>query len=206
MVIGVLAVLIVPMIIENAQQNYFNMGVNQAYTILSQAVSQIQYQNGGVVHTSTESGLRSDFCNVMQCINLGTGASVFGQGGVYLSQQGSYFYYKSNVLTGFPSGNDLNLAAVLNNGMYLYFLNGGYISSPNGTGSEEIWVDINGGAGPNMWGEDLYIFWLLQQNNGVYIIVPAGPVDGSSCLANNPGWGTNIGCTYQRLFYPNTMP
>ena len=67
----------------------------------------------------------------------------------------------------------------------------------------DVRVDINGAAGPNMWGEDMYNFAIVL-HNGVYSVLPVGSPNDTTygtCII-----GGGIACTYQRLYNPNGMP
>ena len=206
-IVGVLACMMVPMIISNVQQNQFNFGVNQAYTMLSQAILQIQYQNGGIVNVTSGTSLASDLCNAMQCVQTGTSASLY-------SPISNPFYYSTYKGSSFLSNiaTDANPGVILSNGMYLFDIHT-YASCVGTYGINacgNIGVDINGPyQGPNMNGEDVYSFFVVL-NNGVYSILPSGTANDTvsgpgqtySCKIGN--WAS--GCTYQRLFYPNTMP
>ena len=201
-IIAVVASLTVLNLIQSEQQAQFNAGVWQADTMLSQAVETIQANNGYInVGNNNNSGMMNDFCSVMQCVRSDTAINILPP---------FYSNYK-NSTSGWTIANagTYNPSVVLNNGMYLFFqsLNCGSMASANVCGA--ITVDINGAQGPNMWGEDLYYFYIVL-NNGIYSITPAGfPNDTHA----GPGYTYQCvigayaeGCTYMRLFNPNGMP
>ena len=203
-IIAVVASLTIPALVQSEQQAYFNTGVWNAYSMLSQTLISIQ-TSGGLVHTGNNDngvGLRNDFCNVMQCVQIDTSANIFGPT--------NYLFYKGGT-TGWP-GADSAPAVKLNNGSYIRFAsmngcaNNNYGSVTNICGW--MTIDINGSQGPNMAGADWFSFWLVL-NNGAYSIVPEGASDTYIC-SNNYGvggsWGNSNGCTYQRLYNPNNMP
>ncbi len=206
-IVGTIAAFTIPTLINSSEQAQYNAGANTAFLMLSQALDTIA--SSGTVHAGTNTGntmagnnvFRNDFCNVMRCTAIGTDASLF---------TGPYYYYKSStqgtVIDNYP-------AAILSNGMYLMqFESSSSCTGLNGIACAWIHVDINGAAGPNMNGEDLYLFYVVQNSTtGDYSILPAGspqdPTDGPgmptySCAVGN--WAD--GCAYQRIYYPNNMP
>ena len=206
-IIGVVLSLTIPSLFANVQQSQFNAGVNNIFQQLSTGLQAIQ-TNGGMLHTgitgSTNSGLANDFCNVMSC--TATGSSV-------PFAEPSYLLYRSTSINT-PGA---IYPVMLSNGVYLYFFactaftatSGGiYGTNPNvypGTVVGWMDADINGNAAPNMWGEDLYVFYIALYN-GSYSIIPAGPTtDTTTCTVGSTAWQTSQGCTYQRLYNPSTM-
>ncbi len=95
----------------------------------------------------------------------------------------------------------------MNNGTLLEIINfpGCAYNGINACG--HILADINGQKGPNMWGKDLYAFWIVKKNGiGKYSILPSGtkgenPFQGCTELGTTAG-----GCTAVRLATPELMP
>ena len=206
-IIGVVAYLTIPTLLQSEQQAYYNSGVWTAYTMLSQAFEQMQANNGmihaGIFDSGYGSLLRNDFCSVSQCVWIGNGQNIFEQN-VYL--------YKSTLDPGWATilTIDSPNSMILNNGSYINIYDNNAACNLYGVNAcGWIIVDINGTQGPNMWGEDINTFYFVL-NNGVYSILPAGstndtlagPGKSYSCQVGNPAWG----CTYQRLYNPNNMP
>ena len=208
-IIGVVAALTVPTLINNIQQAQCNTGAQAAYSMLSQAIGVIQ-QSGGGLHlgippAGPSDALRNDFCSVLTCVKTSESPSTIGSIS-YLNYKGSTLqslaqYYGSTAYGGPVPG------AALNNGMYLIqFIDAGSCTYNGINACGGIFVDINGEQGPNMFGDDVILFYIVI-NNGVYSLLPAGsPQDISpydTCTANLAfGWG----CTYQRVFSPNNLP
>ena len=215
-IIGIVSSITIPTIMNNIQQYQLNVGAQNAFNMLEQAVEQIQATNG-YIHVGTGTGgdiptetlMRSDFCNVLQCVQTGNNRPVW-ENFVPL-----YSLYKASTATeslvAAYSGNAP--IAILNNGNFLLFYNRSSCDENIGNGLKGcgwVTIDTNGAAGPNMWGYDLLTFYVAQNTNGVYSIVPSGGA--------NDGWygtfwpctagGTNEGeaCTYPRVFNPNGMP
>lgn len=210
-IIGAVLGLTIPTLYSNVQQSQFNAGDWTAYTMLSQAVEEIQ-SNTGILHVGNNdggNGLRNDLCSVLQCISP---VETWGQ---LLSAYSIPFLYYTAPGVG---ANDKSIVSyyagvILSNGYFLTIASNS--GCPNvGVGLNEcgyLYVDINGAAGPNTCGEDFLGFWVVL-NNGVYSIVPMGsPNDtiygpsgsGGNCSSSSTVWP---GCTYTRLFNPNGMP
>ena len=199
-IVAVVASLTIPPLVNNVQQAQFNAGVWTAENMLVQATEQIQ-ANQGIVHvgsiTGTDGGygMKTDFCSVLQCIRTDTTNNIF---------PANTYFYKSS-LYGTSNVGDLNAAVILSNGYYIQFWSNANCNIGNNndftTGiCGAAAVDINGSQGPNMSGEDVYLFW-IGLKNGVYLIIPDGQENGNTCYVGN-----GAGCTYQRLYNPNNMP
>ena len=214
-IIGVISSLTIPSLLSNVQQSQYNAGLNNIYQQLGSALQSIQ-ANGGMVHAgmsnSSNLALASDFCNVMSCVTTNSTP-------VQFAGASNYLYYRSTLTdTTFPVATTGAYPVMLNNGVYLMFwantsdwpVGGIYTTNPNawpGTCVGWIIADINGSAGPNMWGEDTYSFDIILFN-GAYSIVPSGNGangDSSTCSFGSITHGTSIGCTYQRLYNPSSM-
>ena len=179
-IVAVVASLTIPPLVNNVQQAQFNSGAQNAYQLLSQALMNIQNQNGGAVLTldgsDFEVGLMTQFCSVLQCVKKGTKYSIFAQ---------NYYYYKSSNMDLSYTADGTNSAVALNNGYLISFWH------------NYIFIDINGNSPPNMYGEDMNTFTIVL-NNGVYSLIPG---DGGGCSIGSEG-----GCTYTRIFNPNGLP
>ena len=217
-IIGIVAALTIPTLINNVNEAQYNAGVKDSFNKLSQALSMIQSNNGGIVHVGVQNNssqaLMNDFCNVMSCSQINQDLSAWISSTNYLCYKGSNAgdcNLFSNLDSMRSHGNN-PVGAVLNNGAYMgFFDDGGSVegyTDINIVG--DVMVDINGiNNGPNMAGQDLHFFHIAQDSNGVYSIVPFGIPDdignfdsGSGCsLADGSGGMT---CTYQRLY--GSMP
>lgn len=195
-VIGVVAALTIPTLTSNIQQTQFNTGIKNAYSLLSRAIIMIQANNGGAVHAGignyNDIKLKDEFCSVLSCIKSGFSETIFNAP--------RYYNYKSSTYS--TTICDGCHATILNNGSFMYFQSAATCTGTVNT-CGHIAVDLNGNQPPNMWGIDLYRFWIAQ-NNGAYTILPYGTSgDGTSCAA---GAGATNGCTYPRLITPDSMP
>ncbi|MDD3013329.1 MAG: prepilin-type N-terminal cleavage/methylation domain-containing protein [Candidatus Gastranaerophilales bacterium] len=213
LIIGVIASIVIPGIINNTNEAEYNVGVKKAYSDLSDAIKMIQVKNGGEVNIGTSAAsadptlLRNDFCSVMSCIKTDTTANIFGPI-IYKGYKGGSISFSARAF-------GLNApSAAINNGFLIRFV--AYESCTNNYGVNAcgyIHVDVNGTKGPNMLGKDLYGFWVSRKNeNGVYIILPLGTQGDTytglpgGCVAGSIDWGTSDGCTAKRLTDPDNMP
>ena len=224
-IIGVVAALTIPTLINNINEAQYNASVKNTFSTLSNALGMIQSNNQGIIHVSDGgyscASLRNDFCNVMSCTQFGYTGSILHYTIIDTVNNGFYSYKDATNKGWFIGFYATSSAAILNNGSIVAFSdqtnNGacdfldGYFTDTNIGLCDYIFVDINGAQGPNMVGQDFYVFYLIQnQSTGVYSIVPAGapgdlyygPDAGDPCDVGADGWA----CTYQRLYYPNNMP
>ena len=216
-IIGIVAALTIPTLINNVNEAQYNAGVKDIYNKLSSTLSMAVSNNGGLIHAgisgSTADAFRNDFCNVMGCTqyynneqdtynNLyNNNYSFYKGGGINSSLYGLMDYWYSNV--------DMS-GASLNNGNYLVFIpytdctSSSYFAqnNPLQTGiCGEIIVDTNGTQGPNMAGQDLYFFHVSQDNNQNYSIQPWGTPDDINSQGGDCGiGGQGSMCAYQRIY------
>ena len=196
-IIGVVASLTVPSLIQSEQQAQFNAGAWTAFNMFYGAVQQIQNGTGIVdAGTGDHNGLRNQLCSALNCVRTDTIGNIFG---------GNYYAYKYPATVYNMNGNGMS-AALLSNGMIFSVYNYGSCAGNYGVNAcAEIWVDTNGNAGPNMGGEDVVEFFITY-NNGFYSLIPT-TVYGNTCMTNQTGIMDALGsCTYQRLYNPNGMP
>jgi len=203
LIIGIIASITIPGIINNTSETEYYTALKQTYSDISNAVIMVQANNNGRVNLGTASTtsltFMNDFCNVMSCIQQDTGANIFGTM--------KYRYYKSE--TAFTRGT--SYAAILNNGNILHFVDNNTCTWYGVNSCGRIFIDINGKKGPNMWGKDFYTFHVVKDNNG-YSILPSGTANDtgfspSYCDVNIVSLGySGSACTTQRLTDPNHMP
>jgi len=212
LIIGVIASIVIPGLINNTNEAEYNASLKKIYADLSNAIKIIQANNGGSVSVGEATyafswgPLRDEFCNVMTCVKKDTENNVF-EGKIY-----KYYKSSTNISTN-TLNNTANNGAVLNNGTSLSFYSNGNCNGMNVNMCGSIYVDINGPKGPNMYGKDLYFFWIKRLNGtGVFSIIPVGTQGASSftlpngCQSNSTDWSTSEGCTAWRLTSPDNMP
>jgi len=204
LIIGVIASIVIPGIINDTREAEFNAGIKKIYADLSNAIKMIQVNNGGEVNLSN---LRGDFCSVMTCAKTDTNVNTFGS-------PTNYKWYKGGYLTSWAGNADSSPSAVLNNGSFVTFVLGDSNCDVNHGVNDCGWIytDMNGKKGPNMFGKDLNRFWISRPNkNSPYKILPFGAQGDTyspltSCTAGSTTNGTSEGCTAWRLTSPDNMP
>jgi prepilin-type N-terminal cleavage/methylation domain-containing protein len=209
LIIGVVASLVIPNIINDSKEAEYNAGVKKVYSDLSNALKMALINNGGSINVGSGNStaarvlLRNDFCNIMTCTKFDTIINIFGPA--------DYKYYKGGYI-GYPSTGDNSPSAILNNGYFLVF---GSYENCNYNGISAcgyLRVDINGSKGPNMIGKDLYTFHIIKQENGPYTLLPRGTKGDTSitlpdgCIPGASAWSSTEGCTAKRLIDPDHMP
>jgi prepilin-type N-terminal cleavage/methylation domain-containing protein len=209
LVIGIIASEVIPAVINNTKEVEFDTGLKKAYSDLSEATRMIQINNGGTIEVGTSSSsdatntFRSEFCNVLSCVKTGTANNIFNSS--------KYKYYKGVDATLFNGS--INASAVIKNGAFLRFLSYASCSLYGINACGSLIVDVNGNNPPNMFGRDLYQFFIVRNNgDGAYSIKSAG-VQGDTysalpngCSSGSYSQDTSAGCTAKRLQDPNNMP
>ena len=201
LIIGVIASIVIPGVINDTKEAEFNVGVKKTYADLSNALKMVLINNGNVLDFANEPALRDDFCNVMTCVAKGRGIDVVPGGDAF------YRYKNKAVIEGdFNYSN--NIVAKLNNGTLFLILPVDSTCAVWGVNvCAKIQIDINGLKGPAMAGKDVYMFYIVR-NNGAYSILPAG-TDNDTAFQN---WACSIStnngeaCTARRLYNPDSMP
>jgi prepilin-type N-terminal cleavage/methylation domain-containing protein len=212
LIVGVVASLVVPNIINDSKEAEYNEGLKKAYSELSQAVRMIQINNGGsfnigiIQNSIGHNAVRNEFANVMAFTKINSSLVIFGPEYRYRYYKGSTAYWPDAGCASIP-------AAVTNNGYFLYFYS---YSSCNNYGVNAcgwVGIDINGVKGPNMKGQDFYHFWITRNDtSGYYSLVPRGAQGDTlyplpdSCVAGSSSVSTSNGCAAKRLIDPDNMP
>ncbi|MDD3013244.1 MAG: prepilin-type N-terminal cleavage/methylation domain-containing protein [Candidatus Gastranaerophilales bacterium] len=206
MIIGIIASLTIPGLVQNTQEAEYNVAVKKIYSDLSNAVMMIQINNNGFVKVGIGNGstqitaFRNDFCNVMSCVTKNTATNIFGGTNYKLYKAGDNGTLNSIV----------DDSATINNGVLLKFYSYPTCDSIT-TLCGDIKADINGRKGPNMWGKDLFSFYVSREsvnNNITYSIIPGGLQKESGIPSNIVlcTVGTGFGCAKTRLYDPDHMP
>lgn len=206
-ILGIVAEITIPVILGNAINAQYNTGVKDAYALLTQAVNLMKSQDIELVTGGTEA-IMAQLCSVLSCTTIDTDYNVFGPNGSH------YRYYYGAEKTDWPNvAATQKSSAILKNGYYLnvYWPAAGCSTYAAGC-SASLQVDINGKNGPNMHGQDMYRFYILQSSPGSYYVRPLGfpsdlyaPVPGG-CTYGSTQMTTSAGCAYKRLFDPSSMP
>ena len=198
-IIGIIANMTIPTLIENATEAQTRSGLKVAYSILSQAMTQISSENSGTI-----AGICEDFDDV--CFkNMFKPALKYtkecnGQiatNGCWASVQyldGSSYSWIDNAGADSPAG------LILNNGMLVafrwHYKNCAY---PGNNKCGWIAVDINGFKKPNRWGKDTFNFHVADG-----VVKPFGSVGDTgndiTCNPTDVGSDAGYGCASKYLY------
>lgn len=187
-VIGVIAALTIPGIIQNTQNKQTVTQLKKVYSELSQATTLLIADNdGGLAGLFADNnGFKNLYKSKLNAIKDCNDGQSQGNCWVKIND----WYYLNNT----PISSWDNASLILNDGTFLFF--GGIsttCASDNGgrlTGITQcgwVFVDLNGFKSPNKIGRDIFIFHIL--NNGV---IPFGSSDTWSCGTEGYGCTAKI--------------
>lgn len=189
-VIGVVAALTIPTLVQKVSDSNLKAAWKKQYSVLAQATTMLQ-ANPGFIDVSTSTTIRSAYETVMNFIQKDTAANL-------LAAQ----YFLNNSTTTANTYVDSQVAAVLADGAVIRF--NSYTSNCGTTrGSLTnicgfMHIDLNGKSGPNMYGKDFLVVWLVN-NSGQYRLLPIGAnSDGYACGSADVYAGE--GCSAEALY------
>lgn len=210
-IIGVVAALTIPTLINTIQKQQYVSGMLEANHILSDATLQIIQDRGsmlGIAPNYTGDPAMQIYCTKLNCIKQcgdsePTISGCFAPGVKALS--GVPFYLDLGIMGG------AGASALLNNGMALGFYHVSSNCNPGGGRDGEcgqILVDTNGFKGPNIVGRDIFNF--LYTRTG---IVPVGTCNYNDCwyysnrcdTTNTTEVVNGSGCTARIILDGNQM-
>lgn len=197
-IIGVVAALTIPSLMNSTQDNEFKSALKEANTILSQAIVKMTTDNGGTLTGICASNDSVCFKNMIkqyvkytkECDNT-------------IITNGCWVTNTSLDGTTINTNAFPDSGLVLQNGMMMSFQ---WVSSSctYSDGNSSNWkcaridVDVNGAKGPNKFGKDAFVFSVqdgtikplgIAGDNGVF----------STCVGNETGAYAGWGCTYKYL-------
>ena len=195
-IIGVVAALTMPALINSTQKREFQAGLKKQYSVMSQALKKLEYDTGEPVRVedygvggSLKAALMPYFAVVKNC---GTNSCVPNS-----TASDVYKTFSSNPATTnrFDDGQ-----FITSDGTFYMFEN------PNSAAMLLISVDVNGyKKKPNRWGYDVFTFQLMPDGK----ILPSGAVGTyyadqlNYCSKTSTGGYNGAGCTYRALTDPN---
>lgn len=196
-IIGVVAAMTIPILMQNAQKQELKSSLKEAYSMLSQAFNNLQsdqgslgdwsslysyYRNGSPPINTTQfaTDLTSYLSVVKDCGSFGCiSSSGVGPNGIIYKDFG-----------GAAWGTNINAHYV---GTYQYILKNGmilFVWAPNMTSNTSISIDVNGYKGPNVLGKDVFRF--MVTSNALMPLNYVWPANGPCNTANA---NTNVfGC------------
>lgn len=168
-IIGIVAAMTIPTLMQSSQYSEYVAGVKKSLSVLSQAVSQYELDNGCVGDLSQ--------CNDFSIADAATQWNALKP---YLrlnqdcgTTSGCFPTTKYVPLFGPPGVNDLNTITyangILSDGTIIGLVPGLCVSNPNGY-CAAIYIDVNGSKAPNKIGRDLFKFDVLGNK-----VVPTEP-------------------------------
>lgn len=194
-IIGIVAEMTIPTIINNVHEIQYKVGTKKAYQVLNEATLRLNIDSD--LDVSTSITLADSYAKVLNYSQMLPGKEALG--GI------NYRYYKTNI-TAFDFNQSSSLLFILADGSIVSdWINWPTCSQtnnlkapPNDCG--EFFVDTNGSKSPNMIGKDVVYFWLIRKDNA-YMLVPEGNEQAYGAtdnrLCTNPGTSDNPGqgCT-----------
>lgn len=206
-IIGVVAAITIPSLVAKTETQQHSVAAKKIYAELSQAAAKIQTPDNWVDIPTDETdnglGIRDTLCSVLSCVKKGYVNNIWGEFGatntlsIYRNYKGPAPAY-TDIANGYG-------AAILKNGMFIG-LGSTYINS---RAYHQIYVDTNGGKGPNMLGMDVLVFD-LKNIKGYYKVLPEGApgtyTQSYKCSANSNTYSTSWSCTALILTNPDDMP
>lgn len=216
-IIGVVAAMTLPSLINNSQKKELEAGLKKNYSVIQQALMLYQAKNGEPlkpedtgIYNATNSlyAILKPYFKVLHDCGLShvNECMPLPEGGV-ASEYRSYIYKTYN--------NKTMSLAYLDDGQFV-LMDGSLILIENpGMATDRqrfISVDVNGfNKRPNRWGHDLFTFQLMNDGR----LLPMG-AEGTMfsdeniyCSATSSNMNNGIGCTYKALTekdYWNNLP
>lgn len=193
-VIGVVAALTIPTLIQKITGDQTVVRVKKVYSILSQATMSLIADNGG--------SLVGVFANVDDVSVKYQGKISFVKTCPDGQALGNCWPAVNHWLGGGNTGNYQGAGAILSDGTLLRFYGYYFQSDCNSTVEtgtvskcDAVWADINGFSGPNSYGIDQFGFYIQRDR-----LLPMGVAgDTNSCQTGANGWWPSQGCTAKVL-------
>lgn len=169
-IIGVIAAMTIPSLINKTNEQEIVVAVKKAYSILGQAYLKIVAENGEISPSLSKNDLGELFAKQLNAQKI-CGTSLDGDcfatdnDGMYKCFNGTD-YLRFNKTVGYKmSLSDGMAIAVWANGEYQDYGESEALKNVLG----DLVVDVNGHKGPNTYGKDTFKFWITK-----YGILPAG--------------------------------
>ena len=208
-IIGIVAAMTVPTLVANYKGNVLQTQTKKAYSILSQALQQMQYDTGQIpnhANYGSEQGVnetgggkfmdtfRPYFLSFGNCKTRGcvTQSYTDDEGQLQSMMTKTYRNYNNSnyVSTGLFDDGQM----VMSDGMFLMV--------ENYTSDILLTIDVNGvNNKPNRWGHDLFTFQIEEQSGKLLPMGAPGTKysETAYCTANSSGTSNGIGCTYKAI-------
>jgi prepilin-type N-terminal cleavage/methylation domain-containing protein len=203
LIIGVVASLVIPAIIQDAQQAEFKAAWKKAYADIDQTVKMNMIDNGGDLVSAFQN--TNDYTDKILAHLAFTKKCYFGYSTGNCWHSGQSLHQ----LNGNPEdfwANDNDPGAVLSNGNLLYFYFRSIECTDRSGGNinfdicGQIMVDVNGFKGPNTIGKDVFGIWVKKNGIMPYGTIEDNWIDATTISTCNPiktGWGCSAKYLYQ---------
>ena len=199
-IIGVVAALTIPSVVNNYKKQQFRTGLKKEYSVLLQALDMYKQENGTQLKKEDATGHNGEFKNKIQpylkvLSDCGNTQAISSekvkcvQNWKYSeNKKSTYITYSGNAASDdfFDDGQ-----LILNDGAHLLFNDSAFVS-----------IDINGyNKLPNKWGEDVFTFQLMDDGK----LLPMGAKDTDYtdqdiyCSKTSTNSFNGIGCTQRAL-------
>lgn len=203
-IIGVVAALTIPSVVNNYKKQQFRTGLKKEYSVLLQALDMYKGANGEPLKKENCTLQRVAFKNIIKpylkiLVDCENGEEVTYTkclvNGVYTGKYTYKTYSGINARETFFDDGQL----ILNDGSHLLFENSNSVTF---NGTVYVSVDINGyNKLPNKWGEDVFTFQLMDDGR----LLPMGAEDTDYtdqniyCSKTSTNSFNGIGCTQRAL-------
>lgn len=195
-IIGVVAAMTIPTLMNNIQDNEFHTAAKKAYSVLAQATEQMVYENAGTIWDNSSSdtttlctSIRDEYSKYIKYVKADTSDNLINT---------NWSCYKSKTLCTNAIGTGRQ-GLVLSDGTLLSFYSSQNCSATFPAGSYafcgSVIVDVNGNRQPNMIGRDAYTFFIARDTAGNYKVIPGSEAIGNSCVSGSTSSDTSYGCT-----------
>lgn len=203
-IIGVVAVLVIPLIYNNSEEVELRARAKKAYNIITSATNQLTFDNGGNIWTEITSnvvasrGMRDNYVNYLDVVESNDNPTL-----IFTPSYRDYNKSTVHFYATWP-------AVKLSDGQLIQFID---LSPSNCTGTMSQWkaggsttanvcgeimIDTNGYSKPNMWGKDLISFWIVKKGQSFQVIPFGSGSDGFTCSSSScDAWGQvcGMGCS-----------
>lgn len=191
-IIGVVAAMTIPTLMNNIQDNEFHTAIKKIYSNFSNATEKMSYDNSGAIWDNSSADYATLSKNMAEA--YGNYFSFIKEDLTENLRTTDIYNYKSSTLATATNSGGLKYGAILKDGTYVRFYSNQSCSQQVGNILNycgNMIVDVNGTKPPNMAGRDAYALIVQKDSNGNYKIVPCGPdTDQGTCDI-----GSGYGCT-----------
>ena len=202
-IIGVVAAMTLPTLINQTQGKELEVRLKRAYTIIQSALNQMNYEQGylatgKVYSTKTFMPVFSQYLKTMK----NCGATGCESSSAVNEDTGELEYNRSET---YRTYNNKPMATTLFDDGQFVTVDGMLFMIENETDTPEdnslfISVDVNGQQNkPNKWGHDLFTFEILLNGKLLPMGAKGTTYENQHCSTTNNGSINGIGCTYKAL-------